>query len=150
MAVKLPAKAVADKIGGNVKRNFELPSGVFQNACPIRMSYVLNTTGYPIPRSARYAMVSGGDRHQYIYRVGDMMAYLRSTFGRADKTVSSPKPSDFAGLKGILAVEGHGWENARGHITLWDGTKCSDSCHLLGDPENGRFVADTASIWVLQ
>lgn len=41
--VNVPVKAVGKKIGGKVEANIE--SGVFKNACPIRMSYVLNRTG---------------------------------------------------------------------------------------------------------
>ena len=37
------------------------------NACPIRMSYVLNQTGFLVRKSARYATVSGGDHMQYLY-----------------------------------------------------------------------------------
>ncbi|AKJ31963.1 cytoplasmic protein [Caldimonas brevitalea] len=150
MAVRVSVAEVGKKIGGNVQKNIELPEGGFQNACPIRMSYVLNVTGFPIPKSSQYAMVSGGDRHQYIYRVGDMMSYLEHAFGKPDKTVKSPTQADFAGMKGIIVVKGHGWGNARGHVTLWDGTKCSDSCHLMHDPDNGPFVPDVASIWVLR
>jgi hypothetical protein len=51
--------------------------------------------------------------------------------------------------KGIIVVKGQGWSNARGHVTLWDGSFCSDACHLLRDPDNGLFVPETASLWVL-
>lgn len=37
-------------IGGNVGQN--ISGGYFENACPIRMSYVLNATGFPISRSS--------------------------------------------------------------------------------------------------
>nr|WP_233174907.1 MULTISPECIES: T6SS effector amidase Tae4 family protein [Delftia] len=50
---------------------------------------------------------------------------------------------------GIIVVKGHGWGNAIGHVTLWNGTECSDTCHLMSDPDNGTFVPDMASIWVL-
>lgn len=150
MAVRLPVAEVGKKIGGVVQKNIEMSTGGFQNACPIRMSYVLNVTGFPILKSSQYAMVSGADHRQYIFRVNDMMLYLERNFGKSDKTVKSPKPSDFAGTKGIIVVKGHGWGNAKGHITLWDGTRCSDSCHLAQDPENGPFVPETASIWLLK
>jgi hypothetical protein len=150
MAVRLPVADVGRKIGGNVQKNIDLPTGGFQNACPLRMSYVLTATGFPIRKSSAYASVTGADQHQYIYRVGDMMAYLERAFGRPDKTAKSPKLSDFAGMQGILVIKGHGWANAKGHITLWDGRQCSDSCHLMYDPENGPFVPETATIWVLQ
>lgn len=150
MAVNIPVDQVGKKIGGNVQKNIELPVGGFKNACPIRMSYVLNQTGFLIRKSSQYAMVSGANGQQYIYRVGDMMKYLESKFGKPDKAASAPRPSDFANMKGIIVVKGHGWSNASGHITLWNGTTCSDTCHLLQDPDNGSFSPDTASIWLLQ
>lgn len=152
MAVRFPVAEVGRKIGGAVQKNIELPKdeGRWENACPIRMSYVLNYTGFAIPKSSRYPMVSGGDGYQYIYRVNAMLDYMEHAFGKPDKVVRSPQESDFAGMKGIIVVRGHGWSNAGGHVTLWDGTHCSDSCHLLHNPDNGPFVPETASIWVLR
>jgi len=149
-AVLLPVASVGKLIGGKVQQNIDLPVGGFKNACPIRISYVLNKTGYPIAKSARYAMVSGADRQQYIFRVNDMMDYLAHTFGKPDKTVATPKPSDFSGQQGIIVIKGHGWDNAQGHVTLWDGSKCPDSCHLLHDPDNGAFIPETGSLWLLR
>jgi Type VI secretion system (T6SS), amidase effector protein 4 len=149
VSVRVPVAEVGRKIGGNVQKNIELPTGGFENACPIRMSYVLNKTGFPIRKSSTYSTVSGADSGQYIFRIGDMMRYLERTFGKPDKTVRVPKTSDFTGMKGIIVVKGHGWGNAKGHVTLWDGYKCSDSCHLLHDPDNGTFIPETASIWEL-
>lgn len=31
-----------------------------------------------------------------------------------------------------------------------DGTQCADSCPLMSNPDNGSFVPDTLSIWILQ
>lgn len=149
MAVNVPVKAVGKKIGGKVGINTEIKKGGFDNACPIRMSYVLNQTGILIVKSGRYAMVSGGDGRQYIYRINDMLSYLEHTLGKPDKVVVAPKPSDFTNMKGIIVVKGHGWGNARGHVTLWNGTSCSDTCHLTDDPDNGPFVPEKAAIWVL-
>ena len=151
MAVRLPVKEVGRKIGGNVQKNIEIPEdqGGFGNACPIRMSYVLNVTGFPIPKSSLYSSVSGADHRQYLYKVPEMMRYLEHTFGKPNKLVKSPKPSDFANMKGIIVIKGHGWKNAVGHVTLWNGRQCSDTCHLLADPDNGAFIPDTGAIWVL-
>jgi len=146
-AVRVSVADVGKLIGGRVKDNIE--SGVFQNACPIRMSYVLNQTGCPIRKSPGCATVTGGDGKQYIFRVNDVMSYLEHEFGRPDRTASSPEERDFRDLKGIIVVKGHGWSNARGHVTLWDGSVCSDNCHLLRDPENGLFIPETASLWSL-
>ncbi|MGK4864642.1 type VI secretion system amidase effector protein Tae4, partial [Salmonella enterica] len=101
------------------------------NACPIRMSYVLNATWFPIARNSPNAKVSGADNKLYIYRVNDMIDYLTHTMGKPDLIVNNPKQSDFIWKKGIIVVIGHGCSNARGHVTLWNGSICSDQCHLL-------------------
>jgi hypothetical protein len=80
--VNVPVAQVGKKIGGKVEQN--IASGTFQNACPIRMSYVLNYTGVAIPRTG-YAVVSGSDSKWYMYRVNDMMLFLEKTFGAADR-----------------------------------------------------------------
>lgn len=148
MAVRVSVAAVGQKIGGNVQKNID--AKIFQNACPIRMSYVLNMTGFPIRKGSGYETVSGSDKRLYLFRVNDMMDYLERVFGKPDKTVKAPAVTDFANMKGIIVVKGHGWSNARGHVTLWDGARCSDTCHLMYDPENGQFVPETASLWVLK
>jgi len=148
MEVRVPVAMVGKKLGGNVQKNVD--AKIFQNACPIRMCYVLNKTGYPIVKGMGYEVVSGADKRLYLFRVNDMMDYLSRTLGKPDKTTKNPRPDDFAGLKGIIVVKGNGWSNARGHVTLWDGAQCSDACHLLHDPDNGPFVPETASLWVLR
>lgn len=145
--VQLSVSEVGKKIGGKVKVNID--AGIFANACPIRMSYVLNKTGFPIARNPKYASVSGADGRQYLYRVPDMMRYLNDKFGAPDKTVKSPLPTHFVGMNGIVVIKGHGWSDAVGHVTLWNGSVCSDTCHMLEDPENGTFVPETGSIWKL-
>ena len=145
--VKVDVNAVGKKIGGKVQQNIE--SRDFKNACPIRMSYVLNYAGIPVPKVKKYLVVSGADARWYMYRSNHMMEFLEETFGAADITAKSPKFSDFYGKKGVLVIQGNGWDNARGHVTLWDGAVCADSCHLLGDPDNGKFVPEVAKLWIL-
>lgn len=58
---------------------------------------------FPIVKRRGYATVSGDDKRLYLFRVNDMMGYLERVFGKADKTVKTPRQSDFAGLKGILS-----------------------------------------------
>jgi hypothetical protein len=149
--VNVPVVDVGKIIGGKVQYNINMPSGGFDNACPIRMSYVLNKTGFPVQRNAsRWAAVSGADGKWYIYKVVDMLKYLEFAFGPPDKKITSvPKESDFNGLKGILLTTGSGWGDAQGHVTLWNGTLCSDTCHLLNDPGNGNFVPKGANLWTL-
>lgn len=136
--------SVGDRIGGKVKENIDMgqrdPRAGFRNGCAIRMSYSLNKSGVVIPRGV-WSTVSGGDGKQYIYRLADLARFLAHRFGSADKTVRSPKPGDFAGLKGIL-IFGVRWSDATGHATMWDGGTCSDHCYFP--------VAAEASIWELR
>lgn len=145
--INIPVKEVGEKIGGYVAINIE--SGIFQNACPIRMSYVLNMSGVLIPKSSEYAVVSGKDKKQFMYRVNDMIKYLKKVFGEPDLVVKKPQKKDFIGKKGIIVFSGNGWSNARGHVTLWNGNICSDACHFMGSDENGSFVPETALLWEL-
>ena len=146
--VKLSVKDVGEKIGGKVKTNID--SRIFANACPIRMSYVLNHSGIPIPSGAGYAVVSGADHAWYMFHITEMLTFLTSKWGPPDVTAKQPYLAHFQGKKGVLLVLGSGWGNASGHITLWNGGICSDVCHLMGDGENGRFVPSVAHLWVLK
>ena len=146
-------KLVADKIGGKVKVNID--SGEFANACPIRISYLLNYGGVAVPGPAAAeqlgltGVVSGSDGKWYMFRVKDAMLLLDKRFGAADKIAKNPKRKDFAGMKGIIAIRGHGWADATGHITLWDGTNFSDKNHLTDSSDNGTFVPEVARLWTL-
>ena len=145
--INVSVKEVGKKIGGYVAINID--SGVFQNACPIRMSYVLNKCGIFNPKSSKYAVVSGKDKKQYMYRVNDMIPYLETIFGKPDITIKSPKRTNCTGKKGIIVFSRSGWSNARGHVTLWNGNICSDACHFMGSDENGTFIPEKAYLWVL-
>ena len=135
---------VGKKIGGKVGQNIALgttdPNAGFTNACAIRMSYTLNYSGAPVV-GGQWSTVSGADKRQYIYRVRDLLTYFRQAFGKADKTIKNLKPTDFAGLRGILVFSVSGWHDASGHATLWDGRTCSDHCYFP--------VAAEASLWLL-
>lgn len=45
---------------------------------------------------------------------------------------------------------GHGWGDATGHVTLWNGNLCSDDCHFFWAPRNGSFIPTNASLWILK
>ena len=130
---------VGQVIGGKVKTNID--GGIFTNACAIRMSYVLNQTGFPIPGNAG-AVSSGANGAKYLYRVSDLTPHLVATFGKPDQVVQRPSTASFAGKKGIVVFEVAVWSDASGHATLWNGTACSDSCYF---PESTR-----ASLWELK
>jgi hypothetical protein len=142
---------VSAKIGGKVKYNID--DGTFANACPIRMSYVLNYSGVAMPASdpgeGKIKAVTGADHKWYLFRVRDMMKILATKFGAPDQEVKNPKSADFTGKRGIMAIVGHGWTDAIGHVSLWDGHYFSDKNHLSDSNVNGPFVPEVARMWNL-
>ena len=149
--VNVSVASVGTLIGGKVETNIKLgANGGFENACPIRLSYILNYAGTKLPGPKRgYAVVSGQDGKWYMYRVPDMIRFLERTWGKANKISKNAKPTDFSTARGIISVQGTGWNNATGHVTLWNGNRCLDSCHLAQDPDNGTFVPTLAKLWTL-
>ena len=124
---------VAQKLGGKVQVNID--GGIFENACAIRMSHVLNETGFPIS-AAHGATVSGADNRRYLYRVRDLERHLRQRFGTPE--VDGPtRNADLSGKRGLLLFTVGGWNNATGHATLWDGRACSDRCYF---PESSHVA----------
>lgn len=79
-----------------------------------------------------------------------MIAFLPTVLGHADMSVASPTPAQFSGKQGIIIFTGHGWRDATGHVTLWNGNICSDDCHFLGSPGNGSFIPTNATFWSLK
>jgi hypothetical protein len=144
--------SVGKRIGGKVQENIDIPEkeqGKWTNACAVRMSLVLNNTGFPI-KPGKYPTVSGKMGGFYIYRLNDLVSYLKDIFGEPDIVVNRiPTPEDFSLMKGILVVTGDGRSDARGHATLWNGSTCSDTCHLAGDERNENFKPIRAVLWVL-
>ncbi len=123
---------VGTKIGGRVNHNINnvpVGKGKFENACAIRMSYVLNKTGSTVP-FIRGQTVSGGNGKWYIFRVNTLIKYLRKTFGEPDHVFEPPTKSVISKYKGILVFEVDSWSDASGHATIWDGNICSDKCYF--------------------
>jgi hypothetical protein len=142
-AIDVDVASVGKVIGGKVGENILLgqtdPRSGFTNACAIRMSYCLNRSGVRITRGA-WSTVSGGDKFWYIFRVRDMLAFLKHAFGKPNTTIQAPSADDFKNIKGIL-VFSVPFSDASGHITLWNGSICAD---------HGYFDRATeASIWTL-
>ena len=105
------------KIGGKV--GTDIANGVFPNAYPIRISYVLNHSAIVIPGpKSGYHVVSGSHKRWYIFRVKEMITFLERTFGKADKQWQGANPADFDGMQGIIVIQGQGWSDASGHVTL--------------------------------
>lgn len=135
---------VGTKIGGKVDYNINVVpvgQGRFENACAIRLSYVLNKTGHKIPYISGQT-VSGKYGDWYIFKVTTMIAYLKKTFGKPDYDFTEPDPSQLVKYKGILVFEVDAWSDATGHATIWDGAHCSNKCYFP--------IAKRAYLWELK
>ena len=120
------ADDVKKKIGGKV--NY----GWIKNTCAIRMSRALNYAGHEIPKSKQLNSVSGADGKRYAFRVRQLKSYLIEQFGQPtlvylNSNKSGKVPDNFKGVKGIIVFEVDSWNDATGHITLWNGSSCVDN-----------------------
>lgn len=93
----LSVKQVGTLIGGKVGAN--ISGEIFRNGCAIRLSYAFNYSGLPIRRG--FGSVStGGDGKLYLYRVNDMLTFLKANISR--KPLVGKTSSDFKGKQGII------------------------------------------------
>lgn len=145
-----PVKKVKETIGGKVRQNFEIPygKGGWVNSCAVRMSYVLNYTGHPIPRYGSKT-VSGADKKWYFYRVKDLIEYLKREWGQPDLIINYPRiPVDkLKNKNGLILFEISGWDDAGGHATFWDGRICVDHCYF--NQPSANYSTKTANFWRL-
>lgn len=141
------AEKVGKIIGGMVEKNIQNPdpSQRWKNTCAVRMSYILNQSGLLIPAISGET-VSGADKHQYFYRVRNLITFLHQRWG-SPEVVQYPPAGEFAGRKGVILFEVSGWSDARGHATLFDGSRCYDECYF-NSPE-ATYRTDRANFWSL-
>ena len=119
------AEEVFKLIGGKILANN------FANSCAIRVSRSLNYSGHSIKYIPPNLTVSGSDGKWYIYRVKELIKYLKANYGEPDTTVvNKPHQVKFKGKNGIIIFEVDAWDDASGHATLWDGSTCSDKCYF--------------------
>lgn len=115
------AEAAKAAIGGGVDVKW------ITNTCVIRLSRALNYAGHLIPAGQDgLATLSGADGLRYAYRVEEFRKYLVATFGSPTFSEDHDPPREgvpdgVAGRKGILCFRVTGWDDATGHIDLWDG-----------------------------
>ncbi|MDR3338879.1 MAG: type VI secretion system amidase effector protein Tae4 [Candidatus Symbiothrix sp.] len=118
----IKGKSVAEvgrMIGGKVKINID--AGIFTNACAIRFSYAINKAEISI--TAKDGKVSSGaDGKKYLYRIGDVEKFVKNKM-LYTKVLSGDNSSDFEGEHGVIVFKDCGWNDASGHIDLYDGTK---------------------------
>jgi hypothetical protein len=119
----------------------ENPQG-YANACALRLSRSFNYGGIPIKQSTRGYKVKGSDEKPYLLRVREMISFVELNLGKADSTFKPANNEDVSsqlrGKKGIIIFKVSGWGDASGHVTLWNGSDCGDSCYFMHDRPNVR------------
>ncbi len=103
-------------------------SWVGENTCVLRMSKAFNYAGkdYAIPGNHDGLLtVVGADKMNYAIRVLEFINYLHTTYRSPDivRVGSQIAAEAFGNKTGIITWHINGWSNARGHFTLWDGTR---------------------------
>lgn len=110
-----PSK-VGKMIGGKVEANIK--ANIFKNACAIRMSYAFNYSGMPISRYDG-SVSSGKDKKWYLFRVADMKNFVKKHIGGTP--IKGHAAKDFRGKKGVIIFSDCEWDDASGHVDLFDG-----------------------------
>ena len=119
-----------------------------ENTCVIRLSRAMNYAGHLIPQGLKgLSTVSGADGLRYAYRVAEIDAYLRATYGAPDfedirQVASESVPATFVGKRGIIGFQVRGWADATGHFDLWDGEKTRHAEFFR--------AASTIVLWVVE
>ena len=118
-------------VGGKVNADW------YKNTCAIRMSRAFNYSGYAIPKlksvqpdgKERWESISGEDGKWYLLRVDTFLSeILEKHFGPPD--IRGKVEGDFMGKKGLILFKVRRWEDATGHLDLWDGAKVSHEAYF--------------------
>ncbi|MDO7929186.1 type VI secretion system amidase effector protein Tae4 [Pseudomonas sp. KFB-139] len=127
----MESAAVYDLVGGEAAElRRQIPDN-YANSCALRMSRAFNYGGYKVPRGTiiknkSIYRVRGSDGLAYILRVNDMIDFLKYNWGKPDLVMAPGDDALMAGKKGVIVIEADGWEDARGHVVLWNGEVTSD------------------------
>jgi len=155
------SKDVYNMIGGEVAKHYfsDENTGAEANSCALRLSRALNRSGSDINPNllpnAKYW--TGADGKFYMMRVADMQKYLTLVYGEPDIVKTSGKtditPSDFGGNKGIIDFNVSGWQDATGHLTLFNGNTCEHDCYFQQDLNaegEDKIKTTKVKLWILK
>lgn len=135
---------VRSAIGGAVNRDW------YENTCIIRVSKALNYAKHFIPPdSGSFKTRKGADGKWYGLGVQQFWEWMTKTYGEpsvaADNVNGHIPYEKFAGNSGIIGFRVKGWNDASGHLTLFNG------CELLyvGDGSTNYWTRSyKAALWV--
>ncbi|API73365.1 type VI secretion system amidase effector protein Tae4 [Ralstonia pseudosolanacearum] len=142
------AEQVAQVIGGEVAANIRDKRNPWRNTCAVRMSYILNQAGVPVPNIPGKTK-KGGDHHNDFYRIRDVIAFLKSHWGAPEVVAYPPAGGgNLAGKTGVILFEVQGWSDAAGHATLFNGRTCYDHCYF--NEPGVTYRTNKANFWALK
>ncbi|SPL70300.1 type VI secretion system amidase effector protein Tae4 [Acinetobacter stercoris] len=140
--IKMAAGDVYSLVGGQAYALYQENPNGYANACALRLSRSLNYGGMPIKQSTRGYKVKGSDSKLYLLRVREMISFVENNLGKADITLKPQNNEDvssqLSGKNGIIIFKVTGWSDATGHVTLWNGSDCGDSCYFVHHNSNAR------------
>ncbi|MGR6838828.1 T6SS effector amidase Tae4 family protein [Aliivibrio wodanis] len=129
----LNAYLTYQKVGGYAfQLHVENPND-YANACALRISWAFNYGGYKIPSGTIFSgrniyRVKGEDELPYILRVEDIIFFIKNKWGdpEIDNIDFLDISRKLSGKKGIIIYTISGWDDASGHVTLWNGNGVED------------------------
>ncbi len=128
-------------LGGKAAQNINSPGfGATGNTCASRMSVALNKGGAPVTAVKAVETISAADGSKIIFRVTHLRKYLLAKFGKPTADITTPYDDAFNGKRGIIAFTVEGWNDASGHIALFDGSGYREPTH----DNYASFVRGTA------
>jgi len=121
-------------LGGAAQKNINSPGfGPNGNTCASRMSVAMAAAGHKIDeniaKSARARTLGTDKGFRIIFGVSDLKNYILQAFGRPLVDNITPYNDAFKGKKGIIAFSVSGWNDATGHIALFNGTTFREPDH---------------------
>lgn len=142
------AEQVALVVGGEIAANIHDKKNPWKNTCAVRISYILNQSGLPIPAIPGKTK-KGGDHRNYFFRVKDVIAFLKQKWGAAEVIAYPPAGGGaLANRKGLILFEVQGWRDASGHATLFNGVSCYDHCYF--NEAGVTYRTNQAHFWALK
>lgn len=146
------ADDVKERIGGRVD------AGWITNTCAIRMSNTFNCASramndpkFQVPRLPNNLSITSKLGENHIYRVTEFTKYMTSRYGAPTTTLRAPSgkgvdPAPLHNKRGLIAFTIN-WDDATGHLSLWDRTKVVEVTMTAADTARYFSLASEVHFW---
>jgi hypothetical protein len=135
-------KELVKLIGGKLERSLSAiyPDLDAMNACAVRLSYCLNLSGFKVGAVKGVRIYRGADHDYYTISADEMIAYMKSKFGKPVKVWDGQKAADKQWLGGVTlptqGMFGYDWEGriadfgATGHVDIGKLSEVGGKVHI--------------------